>query len=222
MRQRADPSAARRLPDWCDAFLDDAAQGDVLPPASGSTPRWPTPSRPRRRPCWAPAAKGPSFCPLCEGQRGLTSLTTPYSLAWRPLAAPDADAPALRTAGTGLARLLRGRAPTVLEALDPDAPGLDALLSGLRRAGFATLRYDHFGNWHEALPAGTSWDSYMAARPPALRTTIRRKLARCAREMAFERITAPGRRWRPASPPTRPCAPPAGSRRNPFPPSTAC
>jgi hypothetical protein len=80
----------------------------------------------------------------------------------------------------------------VLEALDPAAPGLDALLAGLRRAGFATLRYDHFGNWHEVLPAGTSWDSYMAARPPALRTTIRRKLARCAREMAFERIAAPG------------------------------
>jgi hypothetical protein len=38
-------------------------------------------------------------------------------------------------------------------------------------------RFAHFGNWHEPI-AGRSWDQYLAARPGALRETVRRKLRR--------------------------------------------
>jgi hypothetical protein len=123
---------------------------------------------------------------------GLRSLASPYSLDWRPLPAPWADAPALRTAARGIGLLLRGGAPVRLDTLDPAAPGLGALLGGLAEAGLVPLRYAHFGNWHERLPADVTWPGYLAARPPELRSTIRRKLARCAREMRFETVAAPG------------------------------
>ncbi len=126
------------------------------------------------------------------GNGTLRSLATAYSLEWRPLPAPDAAHGALQEAARAIGRRLRGLAPLRLDTLDPEAPCLDALAEGLRRAGLVILRYDHFGNWHEALPEGLTWEAYLAARPPALRTTIRRKLERCRREMRFEMAQAPG------------------------------
>ena len=43
------------------------------------------------------------------------------------------------------------------------------------------LPYDHFGNWYEPV-ADRSWDDYAAARPGALRQTIRRRLRRAERD----------------------------------------
>jgi hypothetical protein len=137
------------------------------------------------------ATAGPVALPLLQQGRRLSSLTTPYTLLWRPLVAPGADAASLHAAGRALGTLLRLRPPTRLEAMAPD-PALDPLLDGLRAAGLHIQRYAHFGNWHEALPAGTGWAAYLEARPPALRTTIRRKLARAGRELAFETLAAPG------------------------------
>ncbi|WP_207791939.1 GNAT family N-acetyltransferase [Siccirubricoccus phaeus] len=122
----------------------------------------------------------------------LSSLTTEYSLGWRPLPAPGADAAALTDSGRALARLLRRRPPTRLEALDPADPVLPPLLAGLRAGGLVPLRYGHFANWREALPADTGWAAYLATRPPAQRNTIARKLARAGREFRFECLAAPG------------------------------
>lgn len=130
--------------------------------------------------------------PLLRQDGRLASLATPYSLSWQPLIAPGAEPAALRDAGRALGRLFRYRAPVRLDTLPAEAPGLAPLRAGFADAGLHVLAYDHFGNWHEALPPGTGWDAYLAARPPALRTTIGRKLARARRELRFEAVAAPG------------------------------
>lgn len=175
------------LPGWCDRFLDAEADplagrlwyavtlAEALPPGAEAVA----------------AASDAVLLPLLRRGRQLASLTTDYSLAWRPLPAPGADDAALHRAGRALAPLLRRRPPLRLEALDPDVPGLDPLLAGLRAGGLAVLRYRHFGNWAEDLPPG-GWEAYLASRPAALRNTIRRRLARAAREYRFELVAVPG------------------------------
>lgn len=184
------------LPAWCDRYLEppgagaffagrlwyETLIGHALPPGA--------------EPVLALAGEA-ALLPLLRLPGGrLTSLATVYSLEWAPLPSllPSlgADAAGLRTGGRALGRRLRGRAPVRLDALDPAAPGLAPLLEGLAAARLVPLRFEHFGNWHEALAPGTGWEAYLAARPPALRTTIRRKLARCEREMRFTLLTAPG------------------------------
>lgn len=123
---------------------------------------------------------------LREAGGRLDALTTPYTQAWAPLGAPGAD---FRTGGAELGRLWRGRPPGRFELLDPALPGLEAFLAGLGDAGLVLRRYDHMAQWHEVLPRGTSWAAYLAARPPALRNTLRRKRARAGR---LERHLAPG------------------------------
>jgi len=178
------------LPAWCDRFFASPGAGEFFATRAWyecvlarATPR-------RATPIFATCGAGDeALLPLQRAGGRLGSLTTPYTLAWRPLIAPGADA---RRAGLGFGRLLRGTSPARLEALDPASPGLDAFLDGLREAGLLLHRYRHFGNWHEVLPPGMGWDGYLAARPPELRTTLRRKLARCDREMRLDLLTAPG------------------------------
>jgi hypothetical protein len=136
------------------------------------------------------AVAGPVALLLRAEGRALHALETPYTLTWRPLLAPGAAAPAIEAAGAALGALFRRRPPARLDCLAADAPGLEAFAAGLRRAGLRLLPFAHFGNRHEAIAGG--WAGYLAARPSALQNTIRRKLARAAREARVERISAPG------------------------------
>lgn len=179
------------LPGWCDRFLDPPGGADAFGGRAWYDTTLVHALPPDTEPVLA-VLNDAAILPLSRVGARLTSLTTPYTLSWRPLTAPDADAAALRSAGRALGRLLRFRPPARLEALAEDAPGLPDLLGGLRASGLALRRYDHFGNWHEVLPPGLDWAGYLATRPPALRTTIGRKLARAGRELAFERLGAPG------------------------------
>ena len=187
------PAPRSGLPAWCGRYLARPGSGDFF-----ASRAWynttlahalPEGTEPLLAVCGRDDA---ALLPLLRRGRRFRSLTTPYTLAWRPLSAPGADPAALREAGRGFGRLLRFHPPARFEALDPGAPGLDTFLSGLREAGLLLQRYRHFGNWYEAVPPGLDWGGYLAARPPALRTTIRRKLARCDREMRFELLTDPG------------------------------
>ena len=67
------------------------------------------------------------------------------------------------------------------------------MLEGAQAAGLAVLRFDHFGNWHEDV-AGQSWAGYLAARPGALRETIRRRLGPAERDpsIVLETISGTG------------------------------
>lgn len=112
---------------------------------------------------------------------GLTSLTGPYTLEFRPLFSSSAEA---RTAGMLMGRFCRQAGCMRLDALCADAPGLACFESGLRRAGLVVWRFDHFGNWFEPV-AGLSFAAYLAARPGALRSTITRKMRRAGGRLAF-------------------------------------
>ncbi len=191
------PLAAGPLPGWVEPFLDapsldtegeggffatrlwfDTLLAHALP--EGAAPLLATdPARAVLLPLW---------------RRGgyLASLTGDYSLAWQPLVSPGADAAALAAAGRCLAGLVRFRRPMLWELLDPALPSLQPLLAGLRAGRAVAARFDSAGNWHAVLEEGTSWPAYLAARDPALRTTVTRKLARAARTHRLEIVTAPG------------------------------
>jgi hypothetical protein len=148
------------------------------------------------RPCFALAtdAAGPfGMLALERGAAGWRALSTPYTTLWAPLlGAPD---PArAETLGRRLGALLRGQAVTRLDALAAESPLLAPFSAGLRAGGLAVRRFDHFGNWHEPV-AGLDWAAYLAKRPGSLRETVRRKLARVAREKdcRFEVIAGPDR-----------------------------
>lgn len=130
--------------------------------------------------------------PLWQRDGRLASLAGDYSLAWRPLVSPGTEESALVAAGRCLAGLVRFRRPMLWELLDPALPSLPPLLAGFRAGRAVAARFDSAGNWHEDLGAGASWPAYLAARDPALRTTITRKLARAARTHRLEVVTAPG------------------------------
>jgi hypothetical protein len=114
---------------------------------------------------------------LLDGGKTLQSLTNPYTGLYQPLIAPGLDAVALRQAGAEFGRFCRGWPTVRLDALADDSSELAPLLAGARRAGMLASRFAHFGNWHEPI-AGRSWEQYLAARPGALRETVRRKLKR--------------------------------------------
>lgn len=135
---------------------------------------------------------GAIVLPLQRRQGRLSSLTGPYSLAWRPLVAPGAEAAACREAARSLARLVRGGPPMLFELIDPALPTLPDVLAGLRAGRALAGRFDHVGNWFEVLGEGVSWEAYLAARPPALRATIARKLARAGRTHRLAVADSPG------------------------------
>jgi len=107
----------------------------------------------------------------------LGSLTTPYTCVYTPLVAADLPVATLVPVFAALARFCRGHAITRFDALPEEWAALPAFEQGAREAGLSVVRFAHFGNWHETVD-GMSWSGYLAARPGALRETIRRKLRR--------------------------------------------
>ena len=125
-----------------------------------------------------------ALLPMLAGpDKAWGSLTTPYTCLYQPLLRPGSI-----TSTEPIADIGRycGRWPiTRFEALDPDWPGLGLLRRSLAAAGLVSRTFSHFGNWHEPITAN-SWDTYLAARPGALRETIRRRTR--AAERAGTRI----------------------------------
>lgn len=187
------PVVRTGLPAWCDRFLAPPGEGEFF-----ASRAWydtllahglPAEATPLLAAC---GQDGAALLPLMRVGGHFSALVSPYTLDWRPLTAPEAGREGLEAAGRALGRALRLRPPIRLDTLDPEAPGLAPLLSGMAAARLQPLRFLHTGNWHEALPAGTGWEAWLAARPSALRNTIARKLARAARETRFELLDTPG------------------------------
>jgi hypothetical protein len=122
----------------------------------------------------------------------LSGLTTPYTCRYAPLLHPGLDASGRRAVFTAFGRFCRDWATTRLDALPADWPALADCIEGAKAAGLAVRRFDHFGNWHEAV-AGPGWSGYLASRPGALRETIRRRLRRAERnpDVRFSVVTGP-------------------------------
>ncbi len=104
---------------------------------------------------------------------GLSAFTTPYTCEYAPLVGGPS---VFETFG----RYCRGHGVVRLDAIPAEWPHWPALTAGLRAAGLVSRRFDHFGNWHEDV-TGLGWSGYLAARPGALRETIRRRLRRAER-----------------------------------------
>ncbi|WP_207537000.1 GNAT family N-acetyltransferase [Sabulicella rubraurantiaca] len=169
------------LPCWCDAFLDEE---DIF-----ASRLWFDTLLAHARPLGTKLVLAVDeaagiLLPLMRGAGGLSSLSTPYTLDWRPLG-PGAA----REAGLDLAGARRWSAPLRLDALDPKEPGTASLLQGAREGGLLVLPYRHFGNWHDVLPPGITWDAWLETRPGNLRTTIRRK---STSRVVFEFVDRPG------------------------------
>jgi hypothetical protein len=111
------------------------------------------------------------------GSSRLDSLTTPYSCLYVPLLADWLSAAERQVVFRTFGTVCRKWATTRLDALPEEWPFLDLLVAGTRAAGLVALRFEHFGNWHEAIGAA-GWSGYLATRPGALRETIRRRLRR--------------------------------------------
>ncbi|MBR0651038.1 GNAT family N-acetyltransferase [Roseomonas terrae] len=135
---------------------------------------------------------GTMVVPLLMQDGRIESLTTPYTLRWRPLTAAWAGAVALERAAAELGELLRGRPPTLFRAMDSDDTLLLPLQAGLWRAGLWSRPFAHFGNWHEALPPGLRWADYVAAREQPMRSTLMRRRRRWEDETRIDLLTEPG------------------------------
>jgi CelD/BcsL family acetyltransferase involved in cellulose biosynthesis len=112
-------------------------------------------------------------------RQALTGLVSPYTCLFQPVVAPGTDPAAL---GRAFGRACAGWPVLRLDALDAGWPGWPGLLAGFAAAGWRAAWFDSFGNWHADAAGG--WDAYLAARPGALRETIRRKLRRVERDPA--------------------------------------
>ncbi|MDE2333767.1 MAG: GNAT family N-acetyltransferase [Rhodospirillales bacterium] len=115
---------------------------------------------------------------------GCVALANAYTCLWRPLAEDLHLADAI-----AVGRVLRRERLVRLDAIPAEWPGLAAFAAGLREAGLAVRCFRHFVNWHEEL-GGRSWETYLAARPGALRSTLRRQ-GRKAR-FALDVVSEPG------------------------------
>ena len=179
---------AAGLPAWCDPFLAPSDSADFF----GSR-LWFDTVLAHAMPAGAEpvlARAGDTLLlPLMRQSGTLRSLATPYTLSWQPLLGPDQTTEA---GAMAMGRLLRGRAPTVLDTLPEDAPKLAVIRAGLRGAGLRALPFTHFGNWWQPLDPGAGWQGYLAGRAPALRNTIQRKLAKAMRDTRFELVVTPG------------------------------
>jgi hypothetical protein len=118
---------------------------------------------------------------------GAAALTTPYTCLWAPLTALRLNRETLTEAGSALASWCRPHGAVRLDCLDFEDPHWRDLLQGVRAAGLHVLRFDHFGSWTIELP-DTDFDRYVAARPGALRTTLKRRGAKLARSGADLRM----------------------------------
>ena len=109
--------------------------------------------------------------PLTERARGCEGLTNWYAFTWGALATGNAPDAML----TELARALARRTPRVELAKLPDEDGTATRLErAFRRAGWIVRREPCDTN-HVLPVAGRSFAEYLAARPGALRTTLKRK-----------------------------------------------
>ena len=125
-----------------------------------------------------------ALIPMLVGpEKAWGSLTTPYTCLYQPLLRLGSSTSTEPIADIG--RYCRQWPITRFEALDPNWPGLALLRRSLAAAGLVSRTFAHFGNWHEPITANC-WDAYLAARPGALRETIRRKTR--AAERAGTRI----------------------------------
>ncbi len=118
-----------------------------------------------------------AILPMYHIQRRLEAFANWYNFRVGPLFSSGADPAALLTA---LARDLTGEAPRIVLSPLPDESGeTTAIVAAFRRAGWLVFRSVCDTN-HILRVDGRSFAEYLAARPGALRTALRRKADKVA------------------------------------------
>lgn len=114
-----------------------------------------------------------AILPLCDaGDGSLAGLSNWYTFRLKPVFSPGADAPALLAA---IAADLVGQAGRITLSGVPDEDGSASMLeSAFRQAGWIVRREVCDSN-HILETRGRDFAAYLAGRPGALRTTLRRK-----------------------------------------------
>jgi len=116
--------------------------------------------------------------PILRRGRRIDALTTPYTCVYTPVVT--------EAAAESFGRACRGGGVCRIDSIPMEWDDLAPFLAGARRAGLVPLRFDHFGNWSQDV-RDMGWNAYLAARPGALRETIRRRL-RQAEKLAGARF----------------------------------
>lgn len=122
------------------------------------------------------------------------ALANYYSALWAPALAPGLQAAELAPL---LRELLRRHAPLHrldFAPLDPGSRAWEVLRGALRGAGLPAWDYFAFGNWYLQCDVFDGWAAYLAARPGALRNTLRRAEKRLERAGARIEIVSGGQR----------------------------
>ena len=122
------------------------------------------------------------------------ALANYYSALWAP--ALD-DSLTARELAPLLRELLRRHAPLHtldFAPMDPDSRAWAVLRGALRGAGLPAWDYLAFGNWYLRADAFEGWEAYLAARPGALRNTLRRAEKRLERAGGRVEIVSGGER----------------------------
>ncbi|NCP11838.1 MAG: GNAT family N-acetyltransferase [Sphingomonadales bacterium] len=105
----------------------------------------------------------------------LVSLSNWYSFAWRPVFTGEPSEEARLAMLVGAAKRLRSRAASIVLEAVPEEDGSAALVArAFRRAGWTVFVQPHVAN-HYLDTAGMDFASYWAARPGALKSTVKRK-----------------------------------------------
>lgn len=127
------------------------------------------------------------------------SLANYYSALWAPALDDSLTAAELALL---LRELLRRHAPLHtldFAPLDPGSRAWEVLRGALRCAGLPAWDYLAFGNWYLRADAFEGWEAYLAARPGALRNTLRRAEKRLERAGGRVEIVCGGERLEAAS-----------------------
>lgn len=135
------------------------------------------------RPVIAVASQGPErmVLPLMQAPGGLHALGNWYTFHAAPVFTPRADRAVLAEA---MARSLARRTPRLSLFPLPDEAGEARLMAvALRRAGWQAF-VTHCDVNHVLEVGGRSFDTYLAARPGHLRTTLKRKAGKVVVELA--------------------------------------
>ena len=128
--------------------------------------------------------EGLAVLALATGAKRLEALANWYNFRWRPLASPDADAPALFTAlAADLAKRTKRTKRTKRITLEPLLGADAALLAPSFRAAGWVVEQAACGTNHWLEVRGRDFATYLSTRPGPLRTTLARKRGRLTVEI---------------------------------------
>jgi Acetyltransferase (GNAT) domain len=117
------------------------------------------------------------LCRAAEDGRTLSSLSSYYSTEHGPLLDPAAPDDALARIVAAIAADRPRWDGITMDGLDPAAPSFTRLTGAFRAAGWSVRPFFDSGTWYLGTQ-GLDFAAYLAARPSALRHTLRRKTAK--------------------------------------------